>query len=146
KRVLPPHNLFKIEISKVDQPIDQWEKSTDANVWIVPFKYVTTMGDNYNVRIEFKRPKIDPSNPGYPDASHAHSMFMEIEYIAKEYTKAGERYEASPGQVIEYYRLKGIFAGSTEAKVLYNDSTKKISFEFENGDEVNGVVGTGSNK
>jgi hypothetical protein len=146
KRILPPRNLFKIEISKVDQPIDQWEKSTDANGWIVPFKYVTTMGDNYNVRIKFKRPKIDPSNPGYPDAAHAHSMFMEIEYIAKEYTKAGSRYEASPGQVIEYYRPKGIFAGGTQAKVLYDDNTKKISFEFENGDEVNGVVGTGSNK
>jgi hypothetical protein len=146
KRVLPPHNLFKIEISKVDQPVDQWEKSTDPNGWIVPFKYVTMMGDNYNVRIKFKHQKIDPSNPGYPNGDHEHSMFMEVEYIAKEYTKAGERYEASPGQVIEYYHPKGLFATKVQVKVLEEDSTKKLSFEFEDGDEVVGVVPSGSNK
>ena len=143
KRVLPPHNLFKIEIARVDQPIEPWEKSPDADGWIVPFKYVAVMGDNYNVRIKFRKPKFTGEDA---TEAHAHSDFLEVEYIAKEYTKAGDRYTASPGQVIEYYRPKGEFTKKVQAKVLYNDNTKKLSFGFENGDEINGVVTIGSNK
>jgi len=143
KRVLPPHSLFKIEIARVDQPIEPWEKSPDAGGWIVPFKYVTTMGDNYNVRVKFRKPKLSGDDAS---EAHVHSEFLEVEYIAKEYTKAGDRYTASPGQVIEYYRPKGEFAKKVQAKVLYNDNTKKLSFGFANGDEINGVVTVGSNK
>ncbi len=143
KRVLPPHSLFKIEIARVDQPIEPWEKSPDAGGWIVPIKYVTTMGDNYNVRVKFRKPKLSGDDAS---EAHVHSEFLEVEYIAKEYTKAGDRYTASPGQVIEYYRPKGEFAKKVQAKVLYNDNTKKLSFGFANGDEINGVVTVGSNK
>jgi hypothetical protein len=109
KRVLPPQNLFKIEISRTDKPIDPWEKSADADGWIVPYKYASTTGENFNVRIKFKKVQM-PADGAYPDGDHAHSMYREIEYIAKEYTKAGKRYDASAGQVIEYYRPKGDFA------------------------------------
>lgn len=149
RRVIPTHNLFKIEVARVDQPVDQWEKSTESEGWIVPFKYVAQSGDNYNVRIKFRKPKFTGSE-GMAEM-HAHADYLEIEYIAKEYTKAGDRYTASPGQVIEYYRPKGEFAKKLQAKVLDSDAkwgenVKKLSFEFENGDEVNGLLPKGSNK
>lgn len=149
RRVIPPHNLFKIEIARVDQPIDPWEKSPEADGWIVPFKYVAQSGDNYNVRIKFRKPKFTGDMTAAE--AHAHGEYMEIEYVAKEYTKAGDRYTASPGQVIEYYRPKGEFAKKLQAKVLdsaaaWGENVKKLSFEFENGDEVNGLLPKGSNK
>jgi hypothetical protein len=145
KRVLPPQNLFKIEISRTDKPIDPWEKSADADGWIVPYKYVATTGENFNVRIKFKKVPM-PADGAYPDGDHAHSMYREIEYIAKEYTKVGKRYDASAGQVIEYYRPKGDFAKKTQAKVDDYTNTRKLTFEFEDGSEVSGIVTPGSNK
>jgi len=145
-RQLPPQNLFKIEISRTDKPIDPWEKSPDADGWIVPYKYVTTTGENFNVRIKFKKVQMPADGSTYPDGDHAHSMYREIEYIAKEYTKAGKRYDASAGQVIEYYRPKGDFAKKTEAKVDDYSNTRKLTFEFEDGSEVSGIVTPGLNK
>jgi hypothetical protein len=150
-RQLPPQNLFKIEISRTDKPIDPWEKSPDADGWIVPYKYVTATGENFNIRIKFKKPQMKEDNPGYPDGDHEHSMYRQIEYIAKEYTKVGKRYTASAGQVVEYYRPKGEFAGKVEAKQVEeydreNGNVRKIRFEFEDGSEVTGLVTAGSNK
>jgi len=139
----PPTQLFKIEIAKVGQPVDLWEKSTDANGWIVPFKYQTTRGDNFNVRIHFKKPVIDPANP---DAAHQNMEYLKIEYVEKEYTIAGQRYDASQGAVTEYYRPKGDFAGLVKAQVLYNDDTKKVDFIFPDGSEITGFITTGENK
>lgn len=151
KRVIPPHNLFKIEISRTDKPIDPWEKSLDANGWIVPYKYVSTTGENFNIRIKYKKVHIAEDNPGYPDGDHEHSMYREIEYIAKEYTKVGKRYDASAGRVIEYYRPKGDFAKKAQAKQVEeydreNGNVRKIRFEFEDGSEVTGLVTAGTNK
>jgi len=145
-RQLPPHNLFKIEISRTDKPIDPWEKSTEADGWIVPYKYVTIMGDNFNVRIKYKKVSMPADGSSYPDGDHAHSMYREIEYIAKEYTKAGKRYDASAGQVIEYYRPKGDFAKKVQAKVDDYSNTRKLTFEFEDGSELSGIVTPGENK
>lgn len=156
-RTLPPHNLFKIEISKTDVPIDPWEKSPDANGWIVPYKYASPTGDNFNVRIKFKKPKVDPNAA----EAHEYSQYMEIEYIAKEYTKVGKRYNASAGQVIEYYRPKGEFAGKVQARVDEygggegsgfgggnggTPNVHKLVFEFADGSEVSGNLPAGSNK
>jgi hypothetical protein len=69
-----------------------------------------------------------------------------VEYIEKEYTRSGERYEASNGKVIEYFRPSAAFAGKVKAKVLSDDSTKKVSFEFEDGSLVEGMVTAGKNK
>jgi hypothetical protein len=142
-RTLPPHNLFKIEISRTDKPIDPWEKSAEADGWIVPYKYVTAMGDNFNVRIKFKKMQMPTDGT---DIDHEHSQYREIEYIAKEYTKAGKRYDASAGQVIEYYRPKGDFAKKVQAKVDEYSNTRKLIFEFEDGSEVSGLVTPGENK
>jgi len=154
KRVIPEHHLFKIEISHTDQPIDPWEKSPDAEGWIVPFKYASMIGDNFNIRIKYKKPQISGDNPGYPDGDHEHSMYREIEYIAKEYTKVGKRYDASAGRVIEYYRPKGEFAKKVEATQVeeYSEhegaspNVRKIRFEFEDGNEITGLITPGENK
>jgi hypothetical protein len=142
-RTLPPHNLFKIEISRTDTPIDPWEKSAEADGWIVPYKYVTAMGDNFNVRIKFKKMQMPTDGA---DADHEHSQYRQIEYIAKEYTKAGKRYDPSAGQVIEYYRPKGEFAKKVQAKVDEYSNTRKLIFEFEDGSEISGLVTPGENK
>lgn len=137
----PPVQLFKIEIAKVGQPVDLWEKSGDVNGWIVPFKYQTTRGDNFNVRIHFKKPVIDPTSP-----ETAHQDYMKIEYVEKEYTVAGQRYQASQGAVTEYYHAKGDFAGLVKAQVVSNEDTKKVDFIFPDGSEITGFIPVGPNK
>lgn len=145
-RTVPEAKLFKIEIAPLGGPVDVWQKSPDANGWIVPFKYVNLQGDNYNVRIKFKKPQIDPANPGYPDGSHAHSLYFEIEYIEKEYTRSGDRYSASAGQVLEYYHVKDKYAGKLKAKVLDEEDTKMIAFTWDDGSVEQGFVTSGKNK
>jgi len=140
---MPPVQLFKIEIARIGTPVDVWEKAPSAEGWIVPFKYQTTMGNNFNIRIGFQGPKVDPNDP---DAAHAHSEFLKIEYIEKEYTLAGQRYQASQGAVTEYYRPKAGFDGPLQARVLYNEDSRKLDFIFPDGSEVTGFVTPGSNK
>lgn len=137
---VPKTELFKIEIAKVDAPVNVWETAPDSTGWLVPFKYQTTMGDNYNVRIKYEKPK------DMTDMDHAHSQFLKIEYIEKEYTTAGQRYQASQGAVTEFYKPKGDFAGLVQAKVVFNEDTKKLDFIFPDGNEITGFVTHGSNK
>jgi hypothetical protein len=141
-RVVQEAQLFKIEIMPIGGHVDEWQKSPDASGWIVPFKYANERGDNYNVRVHYKKPSFDPATA----SSHPHSEYMEIEYIEKEFTKSGERYEASNGRVIEYFRPRKEFAGGVKATVQYEDNTKKVSFEFEDGSVVDGFVTPGKNK
>ncbi len=141
-----PAQLFKIEIAPLGAPVDEWAKSPDANGWIVPFKYADLAGDNYNVRIKFKPVKADIAAGGYPSGDHAHSLYLEIEYIAKQYTKTADQYTPTAGRVIEYYRPKGDFAGKVKAQVLFDEDTKKIQFQFEDGSIVEGFVTPGKNK
>jgi hypothetical protein len=137
--------LFKIEIAPLGAKVDEWTKSTDATGWIVPFKYANLTGDNFNIRLKYKPiPQVDIA--AGENAGHAHSMYMQLEYIEKEYTKTGDRYTPSAGRVIEYYRPKGDFAGKVKAQVLYNEDTKKLQFQFEDGSVVEGFVTPGKNK
>jgi hypothetical protein len=141
-RVVQEAQLFKIEIMPIGGHVDEWQKSPDASGWLVPFKYVNERGDNYNVRVHYKKPNFDPATA----STHPHSEYMEIEYVEKEYTKSGERYEASNGKVIEYYRPRKDFSGPVKANVEYDENTKKVSFEFEDGSVVEGFVTPGKNK
>lgn len=142
-RVVEEAQLFKVEIAPLGQKFDEWQKAPSADGWIVPFKYTNMTGDNYNVRIHYKKPKI---NADYPDSGHEHSMYMEIEYVEKEYTKTGDKYEPSAGKVLEYYRPKSEFAGKVKAQVLHYDDTKKVQFEFEDGTIVDGFINPGKSK
>lgn len=140
---VPPITVFKIEIAKVGAPLPVWEQATTPEGFIVPFKYVSTMGDNYNVRIKFKVPEMTSD----ADAeAHAHSQYMEIEYIEKEYTAAGDRYTASQGAVTEYYRPRKEYAGLVQAQVMSDTNTKKLDFTFPDGNEISGIVVPGKNK
>jgi hypothetical protein len=141
-RVVEEAQLFKVEIAPLGQKFDEWQKAPSADGWIIPFKYANIKGDNYNVRIHYKKMKMDADT----DMMHAHSEYMEIEYIEKEYTKTGDKYEPSAGKVIEYYHPKKDFAGKVKAEVLHYDDTKKLSFEFEDGSVVEGFVAPGKNK
>jgi hypothetical protein len=141
-REVPAAELFKIEIVPIGGHVDEWQKSPDAVGWIVPFKYANEKGDNYNVRIHYKKPSFDPETA----STHPHSEYMQIEYIEKEFTRSGERYEASNGKVIEYFRPRKEFSGPVKATVVYEDNTKKVSFEFEDGSVVDGFVTPGKNK
>lgn len=140
-RVVTEAQLFKIEIMPIGGHIDEWQKSPDGG-WIVPFKYANERGDNYNVRVHYKKPSFDPATA----SSHPHSEYMEIEYIEKEFTKSGERYEASNGKVIEYFRPRKDFSGPVKAQVVFEDDTKKVQFQFEDGSVVEGYVTPGKNK
>lgn len=142
-RVVSPAQLFKVEIAPLGAKVpDEWQASPDPNGWIVPFKYANSQGDNYNVRLRYKRVVIDPKNP----EAHPHSEYLELEYVEKEYTKTGDRYTPSAGRVTEYYRPKKEFAGKVKADVLYSADTKKVQFDFEDGTIVEGFVTPGKNK
>ena len=143
ERVVEPAQLFKIEIAPLGAKTEEWTKSPDSNGWIVPFKYASFQGDNYNVRVHYKKVEIDLNTP---DAAHAHSEYLQLDYIEKEYTKTGDRYTPSAGKVIEYYRPKGEFAGKVKAQVLYSTDTKKVQFEFEDGSVVEGFINPGKSK
>ena len=135
--------LFKVEILPIGGHIDEWQKSPDAEGWLIPFKYMNQEADNYNARIKFKKPKLDPNNP---DAVRAHEPYQEIEYIEKEYTKTGDRYEPSVGRVVEYYRPRINYAGKLKAQMEGGDDDKKISFEFPDGSTEIGIIAPGKNK
>jgi len=142
-RVVEEAQLFKIEIAPLGAKIDEWQKAPSADGWLVPFKYANVLGDNYNVRIKYKKLKMD-SEEMAPD--HAHTLYLEIEYVEKEYTKTGDKWEPSAGRVIEYYRPKKDFAGKVKAQVLHFDDTKKVQFEFEDGSIVEGFINPGKSK
>lgn len=142
KRTVPPAKVFKIEISRLDSPIDPWQH--DAKGYAVPFKYRLGLGNNYNVRIKFAKPDIDPNDTEALVA--AHDGFLDIEWIAKEYTQVGSRYSAGPGQTIEYYRPKKEFATHVKARVLYSEDTKKLEFQLPDGTTFDGFVTPGENK
>jgi hypothetical protein len=141
-RVIQEAQLFKVEIAPIGAHVEEWQKCPDENGCIIPFKYANLKGDNYNVRIKMKVPKVDPENPG----DHSHNEYMQIEYIAKEYTKTGDQYEPSAGKVLEYFRPRSEFAGKVKAKVQHYDDTKKVTFEFEDGSVVDGFVAPGKSK
>ncbi len=142
ERKVPPAKVFKIEISRLDNPIDPWQH--DEKGYAVPFKYRLGLGDNYNVRIKFAKPDVDVNDTDAMVA--AHEGFLDIEWVAKEYTQVGQRYNAGPGQVIEYYRPRKEFANHVKAQVLFNEDTKKLSFQLPDGTAFEGFVTPGANK
>ncbi|MGC1582616.1 MAG: hypothetical protein WA766_14105 [Candidatus Acidiferrales bacterium] len=143
-RKIPPAKIFKVEISRLDEPISPWQQAPDATGFLVPLKYRSTAADNYNIRIKFKRPNVDINDTNAVVA--AHDSFQDVEWIVKEYTKTGNRYEPSAGQVIEYYRPKAEFATHLKAHVVFNEDTKKVEFEFPDGTITDVVISPGSNK
>lgn len=136
ENIVPRMKKIYVQIAPIGVPVEIWEKSKDPNGWLVPFKYADNRNSNYNVRIKML---VDPSNPGTPDD------FREVKYVIKEWTN-GDRYTPSVGSVVEYYHLKPPFEGKVKAKVLSDDDTKKVQFDFPDGTEIIGFVTPGRNK
>jgi hypothetical protein len=142
KRQVEPPQIFKVEISPIDVTGDTWEHS--ATGYVVPFKYRMGLGDNYNVRVKFDKPEADPNDPNAMVT--AMNGYLDVEWIAKEYTVVGEQTQAGPGQVIEYYRPKPGYDKKVKADVLYSDDTKKIEFQLPDGTTFTGTISPGPNK
>lgn len=139
KRVLPPHNLFKIEISTVDKPIDPWEKAPTAEGWIVPYKYADKTGENYTIEIKFKKLRHEDLKDSDGEMDMSKMQYREIEYIAKVYHKSGDKYSPSAGQVVEYFRPRDGAAKKCKAEVDYGND-QKINFTYEDGTEMSAVL------
>lgn len=144
KRRIPEPKVFKVEISRMDQPISPWQQAPDANGFLVPMKYRDSSGSNYNIRIKYALPNVDVNNTDAVVA--AHDGFQNIEWIAKEYTRAGNQYEPSAGQVIEYYKPKVGFDKRVKARVVFDQDTKKVEFSFPDGTVTYVMITPGDNK
>jgi len=128
KRVPPQLKKIYVEVRPLGEPIDPWDKAQGPEGWLVPFKYWNEpKRNNYNVRVKFKKAHDHNPEETTPD-------FREIEWIAKEYTSGSDRHTPAVGEVSEFYRAKGDFAQKVKAEVLFNEDTKRIRFELENGE------------
>jgi hypothetical protein len=144
-RVIPPPQIFKVEISHLDSALDVWQHNPVSGAgYAVPFKYRLGIGDNYNARITFLKPDVDPNDP---DAMNkAMSGFMDVSWVAKEYTTISNTNKAGIGQVIEYYRPKKEFASHVKAHIVSTEDNKKIEFQMSDGSTVVGYISPGINK
>ncbi len=70
-----------------------------------------------------------------------------VRYIMKQYHKEGEEKAKSDGLIFAYFKPKVPYdKGIVEAKVLFGESTKKISIESVDGSIVEGSIMPGDNK
>jgi hypothetical protein len=140
KRVEPKLPPVRMEIAKVGQPVDPWEKSDDPKGWKAPSPtYKQGMGDNFNVRLVFKKKKNDEG--------HMHDPANELEYVVKEYTLGNDRYKAASSRVWEYYAPKSPYNEKLlRGEVRDSENTKKVNFVFPDGTEDAKFVTPGSNR
>jgi hypothetical protein len=143
KRQAPPSQVFKIEISRIGMT-SVWEKAPNSTGFDVPFRYKDLLEDNYNIRIKLNDPDVDPNDP--QAVAKALADYRTIQYIAKEYTKNGDRYAASQGAVIEYFHPKAPYDTKVKAKVEEDDDTKKVQIIFPDGTIIEGLIAPGLNK
>ena len=140
QRIKPQPKPVFIEIAKIGQPIDLWEKSTDISGWTVPIKYKNTLSSNYKIKIQLER---DSRNG---NGNHLPELVTKIEYIAKEWLD-GNGFSPSVGAVVEYFKLKSSYDGNvSKAEVKISESPKTISFIFEDGSIETGVIVSQKNK
>ncbi len=140
-RVKPVAKPVNVEIARVGPPADVWQQSTDAAGWTVSFNYRNKLKDNYNVRIKLARPSHADMDP-----AQITEVSTSIEYIGKEWT-GQDRYTPSLGAVVEFYRTVPPFdqKNINKADVLHMENTKKISIDFQDGNEKVGIVTPSAN-
>lgn len=134
KRVRPYEPPIRVEIARVGQEVELWEKAQDPKGWMVPISYkLASDEDNYNVRLKLKLPKNHQENHG------KHKLF-EIEYFVKEWTD-GSQYNPSAGRVWEYFKPKAPFNEKlARLETVASEDTKKVRFVFVDGREDTGYV------
>ena len=105
------------------------------------------LGDNYNVRIHYKKIEDDIDRERIPELRSSRTACTWRSSTSRRNTpRRATSYEPSAGKVLEYYRPKSEFAGKVKAQVLHFDDTKKLQFEFEDGSIVEGFINPGKNK
>lgn len=136
RRIKPQKPPQRVEIARVGEAVDVWEKAKSGAGWQVPFSYkMEPNRDNFNVYIEFYKEK----------ERRFKKNRKKIMYIKKQWT-SGNRYKPSPGNVVEYFKPKPPYNEELiMAEVLHNEDTKKLRFLFPNGTEKIGFITPGSN-
>jgi len=139
KRIEPKRPPIRLEIARVGEPIDTWEKADSPQGWTVPFSYKREpTPSNYNVRLKFKRKKSD-------EKTKDHDRLREIEYVMKEWFSNKES-QWVIGQVVEYFRPKSPYSEPlVEAKVLFGENMKKVQVFLSDGTEKTVFVTPGPN-
>ncbi len=141
KRVRPKAKPIFVEIARLGKkPLDLWENAPTGEGWRVPFRYKNETQNNYNVKIVFAKPEkgTDPAS----------NLYKQIKYVKKEWV-AGDRYNPSLGQVVEYYRVKPPYNEKNimQAQVLHNENTQKVSLVLKDeGTEKIIILLPGANK
>ena len=136
KRVFPKYPPIQLQIAQVSDQ-SYWENSADAAGWKVPLEYKSKQEDNYNVKLKVEREKLADGSVG---------KYMTIKYLVKEWTSGNNRWVASRGNVVEYYKMRTPFdAKVVNAQVMTTDDTKKISIVLQNGKEEKGLIAPGAN-
>lgn len=122
-----------IEIVRAGEDlVEEWEIVNEANGWQVGFRYKDQFGENYKVKVVYKKMEFPV------DHANAHSVKREIEAIAKEYYIPGNSDNPSAGAVTEYYRPKEPYNKKDVLEVETKD--KKITIYRESEPAVNGVI------
>ncbi len=136
KRIEPKRPPIRVEIARVGERANVWEKATDPKGWTVPLTYQQKpLHDNYNVRIKFKMPDVKESESGHP-----HHLFQ-IEYIEKEWNSGASSFEWGVGKVVEYYRPKPPYDQPVlGARVMLEESPKKLQLVVPDGTEKVGFI------
>jgi len=126
-RVVPPRPEIKVEIARTGSA-DIWDKAPNVDGWKVGFNYKDKSLANFHVWIKYKdTPDIDSDTP------HGDMFkYRELEYLTKVWTGAGP-------DVVEYFHPKPLFA--KKAKVFA--SGKEVTFEYENGERIQGAITSG---
>lgn len=143
-RVPPKIAKLFVEVAKFENPIDIWETTSDRDKgFSVPFKYNNALGSNYNVRVEMSLPSADSAT----SESFFSPRVRSVRYFKKEWTN-GKRFEAVPGEVVEYYSPRAPYnqLKLMSARVLAEEDTKKIILTKEDGSTEEGFVNPGNNK
>lgn len=138
-RVAPTPKRIAVDIARVKEPMDLWEKAPNPEGWIVHFKYQNEHRDNYRVRVKFAKPPKGHEEGGHEIYGH------HIEYIAKEWT-GNNPYQPSAGNVVEYYHPKERYAVVLGAKVLGAVGAQEVKFLLPDGTEETGFITPMANK
>lgn len=133
-KTMPAQKPLFVEIVRSNSAkYSEWEAAPSSQGWTIPLAYKVEPGKlNFNVKFLLK------------DSSNYESVL--IQYILKEYTKAGDRHQAAVGNVVEYFKSKAPFDKDiTDAFVMEDENTRKISITTLDGEERTGVIPAGNN-
>lgn len=133
-RIKPEKQELAVEIAPIGEPVNVWEFAPNLGGWKIPMVYQNDKRDNYHVKLKFKMPEIT----GKDDIKILSSL--------KKEWHGNHLLVPSVGWVFEYYKLKFPYNEKlADARVLYKEDTKKITFILLDGEERRGMIVPGPN-